>query len=211
MTSKVFIVNPKIIVIIDCGHGGIDDNGIYTTRGKQFKFPDGSIAYEGVYNRLIGAKISEKLIKAGLETVYTVDPCDATDMSLVDRVKIEHNLQKDNYTTLFISCHSNAGGGRGFEIFTSVGQTKSDILATAIGEEIKATFPQIKFRTDTTDGDLDKESNFYVLKHTIGAAVLIENLFFDNREDFELLRSESFQNRVSEAISTGILNYSNKC
>ena len=58
-----------------------------------------------------------------------------------------------------------------------------------------------------SDGDIDKESQFYVLRKTVCPAVLIENLFFDNRADFELLRSVTFQKRLSWRISQGIIRY----
>lgn len=38
-------------------------------------------------------------------------------------------------------------------------------------------------RTDLSDGDKDKESGFYILKHTIMPAVLTENLFMDNKKN----------------------------
>lgn len=205
--------NKDLLVIIDCGHGGINSKGDYTTKGKQFKFPDGVVAYEGFYNRIIGRKLNDVLVKEDIKCAYTVNPCDSTDIPLGTRVRIEHKYNFEGYTTFFVSLHSNAGGGngRGFEIFTSVGQTKSDALATAIGEEIKREFPDMKFRADTSDGDIDKESPFYVLKKTVGMSVLLENLFFDNREDFELLRSESFQDRLVCAIAQGIIDHSKKC
>lgn len=202
----------KILVLIDCGHGGLDTNGKYTTApSKMFKFPDGLIMYEGVHNRVLGANLNCELRTDCIETLFTVDPSDPTDVSLYDRVELEKKLAREGYNTIFVSLHSNAGGGKGtgFEIFTSVGQTKSDILADFIGEKIICEFPTIKFRRDMTDGDLDKESQFYVLKNTIGAAVLIENLFFDNRFDADLIRSESFQKRAAKTISTGIKNYIN--
>ena len=48
----------------------------------------------------------------------------------------------------------------------------------------------MKIRKDMTDGDPDKESGFYILKHTKCPAVLTENLFQDNKEDVGFLLSE---------------------
>ena len=36
-------------------------------------------------------------------------------------------------------------------------------------------------RKDTTDGDKDKEADFYVIKKAPCAAVLTENFFYDNK------------------------------
>lgn len=199
----------KFTIIIDCGHGGIDSNGVYTTSpNKMHTFSDGIEALEGVLNREIGLKVFNYLKEIGCNVHYTVNPSDPTDVSLTKRVKIANSFNKD--TTVFISLHSNASyshNASGFEIWTSIGETKSDVLATYIAEEVKDEFPNIRYRADYSDGDIDKESNFYVLKNTKCVAVLLENLFFDYREDFELLRSQSFQKRLTWRISNGIIRY----
>lgn len=85
----------------------------------------------------------------------------------------------------YLSVHSNAGGGKGSEIFTSPGDTKSDKIATVFGEEYKNEFPNQKLRTDFSDGDLDKEKRFYVLTKTKVPAILTESFFMDNFEEFK--------------------------
>lgn len=196
-------------IIIDCGHGGIDANGKYTTApNKMFKFPDGTIVYEGVINRKIGIQLGRKLAEQCQFVHFTVHPYIATDLSLKKRVEFANKFSKEE--TLFISLHSNASvshKGRGFEIFTTVGKTKSDYLATCIGEQIIKDFPQLKFRADFSDGDLDKEVNHYVTKNVKMPAVLIEILFFDNRDDHDILITDTFQNAVTDSISEGILKY----
>jgi len=196
-------------IIIDCGHGGIDSNGKYTTApNKMHKFDEDLIAYEGVLNRQIGNKIGSLLRELGICVYYTVHPSDPQDVSLKNRVTFANGFNPKE--TFFISLHSNASpshNARGFEIFTSVGETISDILATYVGEEIIDEFPNNRFRTDFSDGDLDKESQFYVLRKTKCPSILIENLFFDNIDDFKLLSSETFQKRLSWRISNGIIRF----
>ena len=196
-------------ILIDCGHGGIDDKGNYTTApNKMHTFPDGDVIHEGVINRQIGKKVYEYLEGKGYCPSYVLFPEESIDMPLRERVEIINSF--DPKKTIGISFHSNAShfhNVRGFEIFTSVGETESDLLATCIGEEIIEEFPTNRFRKDASDGDLDKESQFYVLRKTLCPMVLIENLFFDNLEDANLLRSESFQNRLSVSISNGIIRY----
>lgn len=196
-------------IIIDCGHGGIDSNGKYTTApNKMHKFDDGTIAYEGKLNREIGKRVGDFLMELCYNVSYTVPPSNSRDVKLSSRVTYANKFNSND--TIFVSFHSNASNShkaRGFEIFTSVGETRSDVLATYIGEEMIDEFPKLRFRTDTSDGDLDKESQFYVLRKTNCPAVLIENLFFDNRADFDLLCSVSFQKRLSWRISNGIIRY----
>ena len=87
----------------------------------------------------------------------------------------------------YLSIHANAGGGIGSEIFTSPGHTKSDRIATIFGQEYQKTFPNRKLRTDFSDSDLDKEGRFYVLTNTKMPAILTENFFMDNREEFNTI------------------------
>jgi len=85
---------------------------------------------------------------------------------------------------IYLSVHSNAGGGNGSEVFTSPGSTRSDDIATIFGQEFQKEFPDRKLRTDFSDGDLDKERRFYVLTKTKMPAILTESFFMDNFEEF---------------------------
>ena len=61
-------------------------------------------------------------------------------------------------------------------------------------------------RKDTTDGDVDKESNFYVLIHTAMPAVLSENFFMTNEKECKnILLSEEGRDRVAK-IHTEMIN-----
>lgn len=196
-------------IILDFGHGGLTEEGKYTTApSKMFKFPDGVIAYEGVLNRQIGGLIRLKLEEENTyNVVCTVKEKDSTDLPLRDRVEINNSYNKED--TIFISIHCNAGGGTGFEIFTSTGQTKSDILAEEIANSVEDLYEtvELRLRYDLSDGDKDKESDFYVLRKTKGVAVLIECGFFDNRNNFDLLQDPGFQCILANNIAEGILKY----
>lgn len=196
-------------IVIDCGHGGIDSNGEYTTSPhKMYKHPNGYIAYEGEINRQIGKKLYTYLEELGTCPSYTIEPEDATDLSLKKRVELINNFNK--YNTYCVSIHNNyyeKHTARGSEIWTSPGETKSDVLATYVGVDIQDEFPNMKFRTDFSDGDLDKEARFYILTKTNCPCILIEVAFFDNKYDIELLKSETFQKRYAWRIATGIIRY----
>jgi N-acetylmuramoyl-L-alanine amidase len=113
--------------------------------------------------------------------------------------------------TIFISIHNNAFNtkARGFEIYTTKGVTKSDALAESIANAIEPFYKDLKLnlRYDTSDGDKDKEAEFYVLARTACPAVLIECLFFDNAEDYALLKDPDFVKEMSWRIFEGIRNY----
>ena len=73
--------------------------------------------------------------------------------------------------------------------------------------EFKFEFPNIRFRQDSQDGDLDKESQFYILKNTNCPAVLPEILFYDNYEDYKKLIDPSFRRDVVMSL----VNWIEKC
>lgn len=183
--------------LIDAGHGGLlPSTGAYTTApAKMFVFPDGLTIYEGVINRAIAKKLYNKLGDHDVDFSLVYD--DVYDTALRNRSDLINHLYKKNPTAISVSIHSNAGGGRGIEVFTSPGQTKSDIIAQSLCELYKKNLPEFKFRADMADGDPDKEANFWMLTKVDCPAVLVENLFFDTREEAEFLLSEEGQERIA--------------
>lgn len=185
--------------ILDFGHGGIDSNGKYTTApAKQHQFPDGLLIQEGVVNRAIGRYVIQDLQFQGID--YAVVSDEVIDTPLETRVHRADAIYATDKRAVYLSIHSNAGGGSGFEIFTSPGQTKSDKIANIFCTIYQKHFPDYPFRSDKADGDADKEANFYVLRKTDCPSILVENLFFDNRHEAELLLSEAGQKLIASCI-----------
>ena len=120
---------------------------------------------------------------------------------------------KDN--VIYVSCHVNASGdgkkfmpANGWEIFTSPGKTRSDILATCMWNAANIYLKdRATLRADWSDGDPDKEASYMVLTKTKCPAVLVENMFMDNRKDLEFLCSEEGAHCLERIIVEGILNY----
>lgn len=198
-------------VILDPGHGGLDSNGDYTTApNKMHTFPDGKVVYEGVLNRQIAEQIYENLKCEPFATAFTVRPGDSRDHRLSQRVHFANNFPADE--TLFISIHCNAspnhnaGGG---EVWTSPGQTNSDILADYLYVGMRRLYKKwgMKMRPDRSDGDYDREAGFYVLRKTICPAVLIEFGFFDYMPDLENLEDPGFQKEVGKVVADYIIKY----
>lgn len=192
--------------LIDAGHGGLDSSGKYTTdpkMGKQFTFPDGFTFYEGVNNRAISRFLEKKLDALGIQ--YNVVYDKVLDLSLDLRIQKINRIASTRKDCILLSIHSNAGGGQGFEVFTSVGQTKSDEYAEVFAKLIIKDYPEWPFRSDLTDGDLDKEANFALLKRTNCPAVLFEFLFFDVRKQANLLIDPVFQQKLANTMLKGIV------
>ena len=115
---------------------------------------------------------------------------------------------------IYVSLHVNASGNgqwmkaSGWEIFTSPGQTKSDVLATCMWNAANIYLNgESKMRSDWSDGDPDKEAAYMVLTKTKCPAVLVENLFMDNKEDLNILKSDIGFITLERIIIEGILNY----
>ena len=121
-----------------------------------------------------------------------------TEPGLSTRVRY-YNLLKSIKPKLVISLHNNAQGSgaqwmnaRGFSIYTSKGQTKSDKFAEIFINKFVQRFPLLKTRVETIDGDKDYEQNFTILMGSNYFAILMEILFQDNKEDVEILNDPGF-------------------
>lgn len=201
----------KFTFLLDAGHGGIV-NGQYVTAGKRSPaFNDGRQLYEGVYNRAIVEKIKTKLAPLGIKYLDIVNSND--DVPLGIRVKLANGFYKVEKNCVYISIHANAGPKfewsepKGIEVYTSKGQTKSDMFASILIDKMECFVQDVRWRKDISDGDADKEENFYVLKETLMPAILSENGFMTNMGECERMFTEEWQNNIAEAHVQAILEW----
>lgn len=187
--------------LIDAGHGGVDNKGVYhcLAGGKMYDHGEFTI-YEGDINRKIADKLWRKLLNGCIDFALVYH--DIEDWSLAKRVMLCNTAHIKSGNCILLSIHNNAGKGKGTEIFTSVGQTKSDLLCL---DKLKELYQEgfdcrWPFRQDTTDGDIDKEADFKVLKSTLCPAVLTESLFFDEVEQAQYLLSEEGQEKIAQIL-----------
>ena len=196
--------------ILDAGHGGIVDGENTTDRhypnGKQYSMKNKGIILEGVWNRIIRNFIAYFLKQEGFNNFSYLFNDDVPDPTLSERIRKVNQIAKGRRDIYLVSIHCNAGGGRGFEIYTSRGKTRSDSIADIFAMECKSIFPHIPFRGDVSDGDLDKERNFAVLSKTTCPAILTENLFMDGREDFYRLMDISILQRIAKYHANAIMS-----
>lgn len=194
-------------IILDYGHGGIDATGRYTTAPGKQAMVSGVMVHEGVLNRRVGGMLHHLFTWHGYTVKETVKANDAKDVSLADRVRIMNSIPK----AIVLSIHHNAsnGKGRGFELFTTKGQNKSDLLAESIANTMQPVCERYKLPTrwELIDGDRDKEVDHYVTRKSIHPAVLLECLFFDNAEDMKLHNNKEFLTNQVAAIFYGTINF----
>ena len=103
---------------------------------------------------------------------------------------------------IYVSIHANGfdqESANGWSVYTSPGETKSDEIATILFDKSMREFKGEYMRKDTTDGDPDKESNFWVLVNTTMPAILSENFFMTNSDNcHKYLLSEDGRDRVAK-------------
>ena len=194
-------------ILIDPGHG-ID------TPGK--RSPDGQFK-EYLWNREVADIILEALLASGIDASLVVS--ETNDISLRNRVNrvntICNKIGASN--VILVSIHANAAGNgsawmnaKGWSCYTSKGNTKSDRIAECLYDAFEAEFPDRKIRKDMSDGDRDWEENFYVLQKSKCPAVLLENFFYDNKEECAWLLQDQTKDRIAIATIKGLIKYLRK-
>lgn len=189
-------------VILINGHGGIKD-GVYQTAGKRSpKWPDGRQLFEGDFNRKVVNKLVEMCKAHGIDCVNLVPELE--DISRTTRIRRANAIFMKRKDSIVIEIHANGGGGTGFEVFTTVGRTKSDPLAEIMIDSMEKTLRPFKLRADNSDGDRDKERNFDIIRGVYCPAFLIETAFMDTYEpDCRMMLDDPHQ--FTRAIFNGIL------
>ena len=186
-------------VVIDPGHAGrnIDPGAVNGATGLQ----------EADVALVISRLVEKYLLAVGYEVKLTRTEWEQAE---TDNLSYRTALANDWGADIFISIHCNSAANenaKGYEVWTSPGDTLADRLATSIYEQIAAEFPDRKGRTDYSDGDPDKESRFYVLIHTAVPACLVEMAFISNDEEAALLADAAWQDRYARAIARGVTDY----
>lgn len=189
------------MVLLDNGHGK-------ETAGKRSPmWADGKQLKEWEFNRDVAKRVYAELKRKGIAVELIVT--EETDVSLEERCRRVNEFCKKlgAKNCILVSIHANAGGGTGWEVYTSKGQTQSDKLASIMCEVAQKELKEWKVRTDYSDGDADKEENFYILKHSACGAVLTENLFMDTEKDCRFLLEERGKEVIAKIHIESILKY----
>lgn len=136
------------------------------------------------------ADVVEKVLKRHGITVYRNKP----DWTL-QKVAQDSNSKKPN---LHFAIHSNAGGGRGGEIFAYAPGGEGEKAARAIYSELEPITP-------TADRGVKFWPELYELRKTTAPAVLVEIAFHDNEEDAKWIIANI--EKIGVALAKGVLRY----
>ncbi|MCQ2154673.1 MAG: N-acetylmuramoyl-L-alanine amidase [Bacteroidales bacterium] len=191
-------------IFIDNGHGQF-------TAGK--RSPDGEFR-EYHYNREIAKRIVSDLQDRCYDAELLVPELD--DILLKERCRRVNAwcLIHGKQNAICVSIHVNAYGNgvewteaSGWSIYTSKGKTTADALADCIAEAAKKYLPNMKMRADWSDGDIDIEEDFYILRHTMCPAVLSENGFMTNEKECRWLQTREAKQAITDLHVEGIIEY----
>ena len=171
-------------IIIDPGHGGKDPGtiGIGGFREKDVVLP-------------ISLDVAEILRKQGIEVIMTRN----TDrfISLEGRTDLSNDLDAD----LFVSIHANAinlsrPDVNGLETYYyKSGRRLAEIIHWSILNGVNI------------DNRGIRRARFYVLRHSIAPAVLVEVGFLTGAVDSSRLKNPNHRRQMAEAIARGIIEY----
>jgi len=188
-------------VVIDPGHGGIDP-GTSSHNGK-IREKDLVLA--------IGLKIREKLQVGRINVILTRDS--DTDLSGMERsgggrqrkdLANRVEIAKKNKADILISLHlnwSNDRNAKGAIMFFQKHNSKSKELVNCIQKAFLES--GLEIWEPPTSRDL------YILRNSPVPAVLIELGFVSNDEELILLQDEKYQEKLVNAICSGIKEYIN--
>ena len=211
-----------MIILIDNGHGSnTERNGKFSPYLESDmnigeEFTNQGRFREWKYNRVISNLVVEELVDMGYDARLLVP--EDIDVSLSERIRRVNTIcnKEGANNVLLISIHANAVGNGaiwekafGWEAYTTRGKTKSDDLATCLYNRADKNIKGRKIREDWTDGDRDKEADFYIIKKSYCPAVLTENFFYDNKDDLLYMTSEEGVHNVVRIHVEGIIDYIN--
>ena len=175
-------------VVLDAGHGGRDP---------------GALGLTGLTEKectLYIAKKCEEILKAHNINVKQTREDDSY-LSLSDRAQIANKTN----AKYFISIHVNSAdisSANGTEVFALGKGGEGEQLSSSVLNNI------IKITNLANRGI--KFANFAVLRETDMPAILVEVCFISNSSEEELLKSDSFKDKVALAIAKGYLQYVGK-
>ena len=187
-------------IILDAGHGGEDGGAIGISGSK-----------EKDINLKIVLKLKQKFLESGFNVIMTREtdtmlcaPNQQKKKKITD-LKNRVGVALKNNDAIFLSIHMNHYEDmkqKGAQVFYSVNSPISEEIAGTIQKELK----------DVTDKNNRREikpagKEIYILDKIKIPACLIECGFISNPTEEQLLLSDSYQDKIVEAIVNGIIKY----
>lgn len=181
-------------IILDPGHG-IPDGGAVSENNTT----------ENTLNLQISQKVRAGLLKRGYNVIMTRDDLNGLDKNKRSDMNMRLNIMKNTDADMFVSIHINKFSKpqyRGAEVLYSANFTQSTLLAQMIIDNIKKVDP-----TNQTRNIKEAEKSLFLMKNATLPAVIVECGFLSNPEEEKLLKSSDYQQKIADAICSGIVDY----
>jgi N-acetylmuramoyl-L-alanine amidase len=186
------------IIYIDPGHGGADPGAIYKD------------IYEKDINLEISNALSNLLTSKGAIVYMTrEDDYDLAKPNIAERKRSDLSkrirLINDSECDLYLSIHLNATTSktwRGAQVFYDDVNAQNKILGQYIEESFKKNLGSKR--------KLKRVSDLYMYRVIDRVGVLLEVGFISNDNERYILKKKYYQEKISRAIATGVINYFNQ-
>lgn len=197
------------IIVIDAGHGGID-GGTSDSKGN----------LEKDINLSVALKLKKYLEDNGSFVIMTR----SEDVSLEDKSILKASrylrdldarksiINSNDSIKVFVSIHVNSSPSnkpRGIEIYHYPTSGESKYIAQIMKEKIdKVVYNDYLRYKDLRCKIISKD--FFILRETHKPGVLVEIGYISNAIDNKLLKNESYQNVIANAIGKCLIQYINE-
>lgn len=189
--------NTKELIIVDAGHGGFDPGKVGVTG-----------ALEKDINLSIALKLQKILVDSGYQVIMTREEDQALCHEEAGKKKLSDlksrvSIINENDPALTVSIHQNSysAGTKGAQVFYYSNSAESKEFAAVLQNTVKEKLADGNHRVEKGN------DSYYMLKKSEGIFAIIECGFLSNPEEEELLKSDTYQQSMAEAIAEGIENF----
>ncbi|MDE7269649.1 MAG: N-acetylmuramoyl-L-alanine amidase [Acetatifactor sp.] len=198
--NKLLQVKPKVQVVIDAGHGGIDPGKIGINGAE-----------EKDINLQIATLVKRYLELQDVEVIMTRETDDGLYDANASNKKVQDMKRRiaiidEAAPALTVSIHQNSYPEeyvKGAQVFYYTGSTEGQKLADFLQESLVERLDPENHR------QVKANDSYYLLKKTPTPIVIVECGFLSNSEEAARLCDKSYQERVAWAVHIGILQYLN--
>jgi len=196
-------------VVIDPGHGGIDDGT------KYFGLAEKDVTLD------VGQRLQAILKGLGVATVMT--RTDNVYVSLPARAELANMVAGENADAIFVSIHFNQSAVESVDgIETYYADRKMPLpsdwtwigffdhpedQALDRGENLAADIQSALVSRMMEANRGIKSRSLFVTRHTRMPAVLVEGGFLSNKIENQSLRNDSYRERIAQGIAAGLVTY----
>lgn len=189
-------------VALSYGHG----SNTYEDKHSKFVVVNGKVHEEHTHNAQVGLVVKRHLLRHGVQ-VLEVQPANGLDVPLATRTNQANEWKAD----LYWSIHANAASpsARGWCAFYWKGSVLGEKIAKLYAKYVK----ELGLPLYSNDGIYPSErgtwSDFHELRETDMIAVLTENGFMTNLEDFKYIfeNKDGYYEKMGKAHAKAILEY----